>query len=83
MAQKVMLIDDLDGSEGAETIMYSVDGKDYEVDLSENGSASVASSLRAFSITTCLSSVRIRDDASSRAAASTTRLSNSRISILK
>ncbi len=35
MAQKVMLIDDLDGSEGAETIKYSVDGQDYEIDLSE------------------------------------------------
>ena len=35
MAQKVMLIDDLDGSEGAETINYTVDGQEYEIDLSE------------------------------------------------
>ena len=35
MAQKVMLIDDLDGSEGAETITYTVDGQEYEIDLSE------------------------------------------------
>jgi hypothetical protein len=36
MAQRVMLIDDLDGSEGAETITYSVDGQEYEIDLSED-----------------------------------------------
>src|SRR3954468_7830233 len=35
MSQKVMLIDDLDQSEGAETIRYSGDGKDYEPALSE------------------------------------------------
>jgi Lsr2 len=35
MAQKVVLIDDLDGSEGEETLHYTVDGQDYEIDLSE------------------------------------------------
>src|SRR3954454_9300321 len=35
MAQRVMLIDDLDESEGAETITYTVNGQDYEIDLSE------------------------------------------------
>lgn len=35
MAQRVMLIDDLDGSEGAKTIRYAFDGKEYEIDLSE------------------------------------------------
>lgn len=35
MAQKLILIDDLDGSEGAETIRYAFDGQEYEIDLSE------------------------------------------------
>src|SRR3954454_8843237 len=48
MAQKVMLIDDLDGSEGAETITYSVDGKEYEIDLSEENAEKFRSTLREF-----------------------------------
>jgi hypothetical protein len=48
MAQKVMLIDDLDGSEGAETIKYSVDGQDYEIDLSEKNAERFRSMLREF-----------------------------------
>jgi hypothetical protein len=36
MAQRVILVDDLDGSEGAETITYAVDGVEYEIDLSED-----------------------------------------------
>ena len=35
MAQKIVLIDDLDGSEGSETLTYTVNGQDYEIDLSE------------------------------------------------
>lgn len=37
MAQKVTiaLVDDVDGTEAAETIRYSLDGKSYEIDLSE------------------------------------------------
>lgn len=36
MAQKVQveLIDDLDGSPAAETVRFSLDGKQYEIDLS-------------------------------------------------
>jgi nucleoid-associated protein Lsr2 len=48
MAQKVMLIDDLDGSDGVETIRYSVDGKDYEIDLSEKNAERFRSTLREF-----------------------------------
>ena len=48
MAQKVMLIDDLDGSEGAETIRYSVDGKDYEIDLSEKNAKRLRDALTEF-----------------------------------
>lgn len=37
MAQqvKVLLIDDLDGGEAAETVRFGLDGKDYEIDLSD------------------------------------------------
>ncbi len=35
MAQNVMLIDDLDGSEASETVSYTGDGQEYEIDLSE------------------------------------------------
>ncbi len=37
MAQQVVttLVDDLDGSEAAETIVFALDGKTYEIDLSE------------------------------------------------
>jgi hypothetical protein len=48
MAQKIMLIDDLDGSEGAETIKYSVDGQDYEIDLSEKNAERFRSLLKEF-----------------------------------
>jgi hypothetical protein len=51
MSQKVMLIDDLDdldGSEGAETIRYTVDGKDYEIDLSEKNAERFRSVLKEF-----------------------------------
>ncbi len=48
MSQKVMLIDDLDGSEGAETIRYSVDGQEYEIDLSEKNAERFRSVLKEF-----------------------------------
>src|SRR5688500_15424834 len=48
MAQKVMLIDDLDGSEGAETITYTVDGQEYEVDLSEKNAEEFRSALQPY-----------------------------------
>ena len=35
MAQKVTLVDDLDGSEGATTVQFSIHGKTYEIDLSK------------------------------------------------
>ncbi len=48
MAQKTLLIDDLDQSEGAETIRYSVDGKDYEIDLSEKNAKRFRDALKEF-----------------------------------
>ena len=35
MAQRIVLIDDLDGSEASTTLTYAVDGQEYEIDLSE------------------------------------------------
>jgi hypothetical protein len=48
MAQKVMLIDDLDGSEGAETITYTLDGQEYEIDLSEENAEKFRTALAPF-----------------------------------
>jgi hypothetical protein len=41
MAKRVTesLVDDLDGSEAAETLRFSIDGADYEIDLSENNAS--------------------------------------------
>src|SRR4051794_41432394 len=36
MARHFVLVDDLDGSEGAETITYTINGQEYEIDLSEH-----------------------------------------------
>jgi hypothetical protein len=35
VAQRVVLTDDLDGSEATQTLNYTVDGQEYEIDLSE------------------------------------------------
>ena len=35
MAQRVVLTDDLDGSEATQTVNYTIDGQEYEIDLSE------------------------------------------------
>jgi hypothetical protein len=35
VAQRVVLTDDLDGSEATQTLNYTVDDQDYEIDLSE------------------------------------------------
>jgi hypothetical protein len=37
--QTVRLVDDLDGSEAAETVTFHVDGKEYEIDLNEEHAA--------------------------------------------
>ncbi|OYO22758.1 hypothetical protein CGZ93_06820 [Enemella dayhoffiae] len=41
MAQRVQVVleDDIDGSQADETIRFSVDGVDYEIDLSEKNAA--------------------------------------------
>ncbi|MDP9394368.1 MAG: Lsr2 family protein [Actinomycetota bacterium] len=43
MAQKVqvILVDDLDGGEATETVLFSLDGVSYEIDLSEDNAAAL------------------------------------------
>jgi hypothetical protein len=50
MAQvrEVRLIDDLNGSEAAETIDFSLDGRDYQVDLSEDNALKLRDSIAEF-----------------------------------
>lgn len=38
---QVVLQDDIDGSEPAQTVHFGLDGKDYEIDLSEEHSAAL------------------------------------------
>lgn len=47
MAKKVIvqLVDDLDGSEAAETVTFALDGVSYEIDLSEANATALRSDL--------------------------------------
>jgi len=45
VAQKVVLIDDVDGSVADETVRLSVDGTDFEVDLSADNATALRASL--------------------------------------
>jgi Lsr2 len=44
----VVVTDDLDGSAGAETIAFSLDGVSYEIDLGQQNRARLASALAPF-----------------------------------
>lgn len=50
MAQKVevKLIDDLDGSEATQTVLFALDGKSYEIDLSDDHTAELRAALAPF-----------------------------------
>lgn len=50
MAQKiqVLLEDDIDGSEAAETILFGLDGVNYEIDLSEENAKRMRDALAAW-----------------------------------
>jgi hypothetical protein len=50
MAQKVniVLVDDLDGSEAAETVSFGLDGTTYEIDLSEQHAKGLREALSPF-----------------------------------
>ena len=50
MASKtvVLLEDDTDGSEAAETVRFAIDGVDYEIDLSERNAAKLRSAFEPY-----------------------------------
>lgn len=47
MAQRVniILVDDIDGNEADETVSFSLDGKDYEIDLTEKNAKNLRDAL--------------------------------------
>ena len=47
MAQRVnvVLVDDLDGDDAAETVTFGLDGVDYEIDLNENNAEALRNAL--------------------------------------
>jgi hypothetical protein len=50
MAQKVVvsLVDDLDGGKADETVEFSLDGKNYEIDLSDDHAAALRDTLASY-----------------------------------
>jgi hypothetical protein len=48
MAQRIVLIDDMDGSEATETVRYSIDKQDYELDLSEKNADELRKALQPY-----------------------------------
>ena len=50
MVRKVetLLVDDLDGSEAAETVRFALEGRQYEIDLSEGNASRLRGSLAVF-----------------------------------
>lgn len=50
MAQKVhiVLVDDLDGSEGTQTVSFGLDGTSYEIDLNDKNAAALRDALSGY-----------------------------------
>jgi hypothetical protein len=50
MAQQtiIQLLDDLDGSEASETIVFGLDGKTYEIDLNDKNAAKLRKALEPY-----------------------------------
>jgi len=48
MAKQTLIIDDLSGDTGAKTRRFSVDGTDYEIDLTDSSFASLKAALKPF-----------------------------------
>lgn len=50
MAQKVniVLVDDIDGSDAAETVSFGLDGTGYEIDLNDKNAASLRDALAGY-----------------------------------
>lgn len=45
MATRIVLTDDIDGSEGAETLAFAIDGRGYEIDLAAKNRAAFEKAL--------------------------------------
>ena len=52
MAQKVVvsLVDDLDGGRAEETVVFGLDGKTYEIDLSESNATKLRDALAEYAV---------------------------------
>ena len=48
MAQRVVMVDDLTGAEGAETVRFAVDGQELEIDLVPDSAASLRGTLEQY-----------------------------------
>src|SRR5687767_15940595 len=48
MASKTIIVDDLDGSEGAKTVQFSIQGSEYEVDLTDSNVARLHEALEPY-----------------------------------
>jgi hypothetical protein len=48
MAQRVVVVDDLDGSEGASTITFALQGRPYEIDLNDKNVDKLQKALQPF-----------------------------------
>lgn len=48
MANKIVLVDDLDGSEAAESVPFALDGTDYLIDLSKKNAAELRELLKPY-----------------------------------
>lgn len=48
MAQRTVLIDDLDGTEGAETVRFAFNGANYEIDLNSKNVEKMMKALQPF-----------------------------------
>ena len=67
MAQitQVKLVDDLDGGEAAESVAFSLDGKAYEIDLSEKHAAALRDAFAPFIVVPAERAAPRRRDTSS------------------
>lgn len=45
MAQRTVLVDDLDGGDAAETLVFALDGTSYEIDLNEENAGKLRDDL--------------------------------------
>lgn len=75
MAQtvQVTLVDDLDGTEASGTTLFALDGKDYEIDLSDVNTDKLRDSLAPFVAAARRAGARHRDPSPARSASGRSR----------